>query len=141
MWKNFMAMPILLRFLTAAGFCVCLIAISTMRPHSMIRVFDRQISAADWWASGAGPSMLIVAGLFVASAIMMLRRSRHARFAYIVAWIALNISIPYVAGVTGAGVAAMSKSSLLSDLVVTVAIALYLYLSRGTRNYFRSATE
>jgi hypothetical protein len=74
-------------------------------------------------------------------AVMMLRRSRHARLAYIVAWIALNISIPYVAGVTGTGVAAVSKASLLADLFVTLAIALYLYLSRGTRQYFRAATE
>jgi hypothetical protein len=139
MRKNFMAMPILLKLLTAAGFGVFLIAISTMRPHSIISVFGRPITASDWWASGAGPFLLIVALLFCASAVMMLRRSGHARLAYIVALIALSISVPYVSGVTGVGVAAVSKSSLISNSLLTLVIALYLYLGRGTRNYFRSA--
>lgn len=139
MWKAFLAMPTILRFLTAAGFCVCLMVVSTFFPFSPVRILGRPVSELDWWGSGAGYSMVIVAGLFGSSGVMMLRRSHHARLAHLVAWIALNISVPYVAGVTGAGVASVSKTSVLANALVTMAIALYLYLGRGTRNYFRSA--
>lgn len=135
-----MAMPTILKWLIAAGFFVCLMIIGTFFPHSIVRVLGRPVSTSNWWVSGAGPSMLIVAGLFCASSVMMLRRFRHARLAYIVAWIALLISVPYVAAVTGNGVAAVSKSSLIVNLLMTLAIALYLYLSKGARNYFRSPT-
>ncbi len=138
MVKNFMAMPILLRLCTGVAGGVLVFVIGTMLPHGSIRVEGRQLTTSEWWAIGAGPFMLIVGGLFCASAVMMLRRSRHARLAYIVAWIALFISVPYIAAVTGNGVAAVSKSSLIADLLMTLAIVLYLYLSKGARNYFRS---
>lgn len=140
MVKNFMAMPILLKLFTASALVVLLFVLETMLPHGSVRVFDRQVTTSEWWASGAGPSMLIVAGLFCSSAVYMLRRSRYGRPTYILALIALFISVPYVAGVTGNGVATVSKSSLIADLLTTLGIAVYLYLSRGTRNYFRSPT-
>ena len=84
--------------------------------------------------------MFIVALLMIAASVMMLIRARHSRLAYIIALIALSISMPFLAGVTGVGVAA-SKQSLIFNLLLTLAIALYLYLSKGARNFFRSATK
>jgi hypothetical protein len=137
MRKNFIAMPTVLKLLTAVGFGVLLMVLSTMRPHSMVRVFDRSVTASEWWASGAGPFMLIVAGLFCASAVMMLNRFKHARLAYIVALIALSISAPFVAGVTRVGETAVNPG-IIPNLLLTLAIALYLYLSKGARQYFDS---
>lgn len=138
MWKSFKAMPMLLRFLTAVGLFVCLMVISTMRPNSVVHKDGRSISSAVWWASGAGPSMLVVAVLFGASTVMMLRRWRHARLAFLIAWISLNISVPYVAAVTGTGVASLWMQSVLGDALITVAIALYLYLGHGVRHYLHA---
>lgn len=139
MLKNFFAMPTVVRLFTIASLCVVVFALATMFTHTSIQFGDRRITSTAWWNIGAGPFMLIVALLMVASAVMMLRRSRYARLAHIVAWIALTISIPFVAGVTGAKVAA-SKPSLIINGLLTLAMALYLYLSKATRTYFRSST-
>jgi len=136
-----MAMPIILKWLIAAGFFVCLMIIGTFFPHSIVRVLGRPVSTSNWWVSGAGPSMLVVAGLFCSAGYMVLKRSRQARLAYVVAWIALSISIPYAIEVTGGGDFDSLKSSSLLNLVLTLAIGLYLYCSPDSRKYFRSATQ
>jgi hypothetical protein len=137
MWKNFLAMPMILKWLTAAGFFVCIMIIGAFFPHSIVRIMDRPASSFNWWATGAGPSMLIVAGLFSAAGVMLLKRFDHARLAYLVAWMALSISVPYAVSVTNGGVLAVSESSIVGELISMVAIGLYLYWSPGSRKYFR----
>ena len=137
MAKNFMAMPIFLKLLTAAALGMILVIVVTVIPGGSIRVFGRNVADSEWWRIGAGPFMAIVTLLMIASAVMMLKRTRHSRLAYVIAWIALSISIPFVAGVAGVGVA-VSKPALFSNLLLTLAISLYLYLSKGARAYFRS---
>lgn len=137
MLRNFMEMPIVLKLLTVAACGVLIFAMGTMIPHGVVHVGGMQLTTSEWWAVGAGPCLLVVALLFCASAVYMLRRSRYGRPSYVVAWIALSISIPYIAGVTGAGVPA-SRPGFISNLVLTTIIGLYLYLSKGARSYFRA---
>src|SRR5690242_3074816 len=112
MLNNFRAMPAIVKLCTVAALGVMALVVTTKFPHISIHVGDRQITTAEWWNIGAGPFMLVVGLLMVSSAVMMLKRSRHARLAYAVAWSALCISVPFVSGVSGLGVAA-SKLSVI----------------------------
>jgi hypothetical protein len=49
----------------------------------------------------------------------------------------IEISIPYAIEVTGGGDFDSLKSSLLLNLLLTLAIGLYLYCSPDSRKYFR----
>jgi len=80
--------------------------------------------------------MLVVGALFVSSVVMMLRRSHHSRLAYVVSCVAIGIAVPYVVAVSGGVAASVSTLSLTYDCLQTLAIALYLYLSKGSREYF-----
>jgi hypothetical protein len=132
-----MEMPIGVKVLTASACAVLLFVVATMIPNSSVHVGDKQLSTSEWWAIGAGPFLLIVALLFSASAVYMLRRSAYGRLAHIVAWISLSVSIPYIAGVTGVGMTTW-RSAFISNLILTAIIALYLYLSKASRDYFRA---
>lgn len=135
--NNFKLMPTFLKLCTACALGLSLALASTLLPGVPIRLFGHAVTHAEWWATGAGQYMLIVAALMAAAAAMMLIRVRHSRLAYITAWIALSFSIPFLAGVTGHDVTA-SNSSLIFNLLLTLAIALYLYFSKGSRIYFSS---
>jgi hypothetical protein len=80
--------------------------------------------------------MLVVAGLFCSAGYMILKRSSQAKLAYLIAWIALSISVPYATQVTGGGNLDALKSSLVLNLVLTSVIGVYLYCSPGSRKYF-----
>jgi hypothetical protein len=135
MGKNFMAMPPLLKLLTAVTVGVPIFCIATMFPHQSIGVFGRQMTASEWWSSGAGLTTLVVGGLMLAAAFLMLRRSRYGRPAYLLGLIVVSLSAPLIAYLTGSDFPA-EVPSLLSDLVFTVFIGLYLYKSRAVQNYF-----
>jgi hypothetical protein len=135
MGKNFMAMPSLLKLLTVVTVGVPIFCIATMFPHQSIGVFGRQMTASEWWSSGAGPTTLVVGGLMLAAAFLMLRRSRYGRPAYLLGLIVVSLSAPLIAYLTGSDFPA-DVPSLLSDLVFTVFIGLYLYKSRAVQNYF-----
>src|ERR1700753_3477200 len=100
MIKNFMAMPILLKLLTAAACSVPIFVIGTMIPHGSVDMGGREGATSEWWTIGAGPFLSVVALLFCASIVGMLRRARYSRLLYIRSWIALSAFILYVADVT-----------------------------------------
>lgn len=133
-----MAMPPLLKWLTAMTIVVPVIAVATMFPQQSIGVFGRQMTASEWWSSGAGLTTLVVGGLMLAAGLLMLRRSRYGRPAYLLGLIVLNLSAPLIAYLTGSDFPA-EVSSLIFDLVFTVLIGLYLYKSRAVQNYFAAA--
>lgn len=135
MGRNFLAMPPLLKLLTAVTVAAPVIAITLMFPHQSIRVFGRQVGASEWWSSGAGLTLLVVGALMLTASFLMLKRSRYGRPAYILGWIALSLSAPLIAYLTGT-YSPTEVPSLLSNLVVTVLIGLYLYKSRATQKYF-----
>lgn len=138
--RNFMLMPGLLKLLTVAAFGVAIWVVGSMAPNGSIQVGDRQVSLAEWWRLGAGPLLAVVAALMTSAGIMMLGRYRHARLLYVVAWVGLCISIPFVAAVADIGIAA-SRSSLISNALLTVAIAMYLYFSKAARSYFSQSSN
>jgi hypothetical protein len=135
-----MAMPSMLKLITASVLGALISVITTMLPNSSAGVFglfDRHVTTSVWWESGAGTIVLILATLFCVSAILMLRRSRYGRPVYILALIAMSVSIPFVARVIGMSVSEW-RFSLVANLAWTVVLSLYLYLNTTVRNYFHS---
>lgn len=133
-----MAMPLLLKLLTATTLVVPMFCVTSLFPSRSINVFGRQMSAWEWWSSGAGLVTIVIGGLVAAAALLMLKRSRHGRPMYIAGWVAISASVPLVAYLTG-GRPSGEIASLISNLVLTVSISIYLYKSRAVREYF--ATE
>ena len=140
MWKNFMAMPIILKLLTAGALGMLLIVVSTVVPGNAIHVFGRDVTHSEWWSTGAGLFTLMVGLVAVAAAALMLKRSIYGRPAYIFASAALSLSGLFVAGATGVSTTTVIPSTI-GNLVLTLAIALYLYLSKGAKEYFLSASK
>lgn len=130
-----MAMPPLLKLLTAVTVGVPIFCITSMFPHQSIGVFGRQMTASEWWSSGAGLTTLVVGCLMLAAGLLMLRRSRYGRPVYILGLIAISLAEPLIAYLTESDFRAEAPS-LFSDLVFTVLIGLYLYKSRAIQNYF-----
>jgi hypothetical protein len=138
---NFMAMPSMLKLITASVLGTLISVITTMLPNSSAGVFglfDRHVTTSVWWESGAGTNVGILATLFCVSSILMIRRSRYGRPVYILALIAMSVSIPFVASVIGMN-ASEWRCWLIANVVWTVVLSLYLYLDTAVRNYFRSA--
>lgn len=136
MGKNFLAMPLLLKLLTAVTVVVPIFCIATMFPHQSIGVFGRQLTTTAWWSSGAGLTTLVVGGIMLAAAFLMLRRSPYGRPAYITAWIAISLSAPLISYLTATDFPA-EVPSLISDLMLTALIGVYLYKSGAIRDYLK----
>jgi hypothetical protein len=140
--KNFVVMPDPLKLITASVLGVLISVFTTMFPNTSAGVFgqfERHLTTTVWWGSGAGTIVLIVAGLFFASALMMLRRSPHGRSTYIAALLAMSASIPFVGGVMGMSLAEQT-GSVIFNLVWTLIVSLYLHTNTAVRDYFGLAT-
>ena len=135
MVKNFIAMPAILKLLTAVVAISLVFCIGSTNPHWSINVFGRQTTSSEWWVSGAGLATSIVSCLMLLSAILMLRRRRWGRQVYIFSWIVLSLLIPIVALLEGVGFY-VAAPSLLSNLVLTALVSVYLYKSNAVENYF-----
>ena len=132
--RNFFAMPGILKILTAMGFFPLVWVVASLAND--VNVFGKQISAPNWWESGAGYYCLFVALIMGGSSILMLYRSRYGRLAHIVGWLTMT-----TAAVFGAYLAKVPYSSfmppIMGNVALTGCIALYLYLSKSTKDYFR----
>lgn len=137
MGKNFLAMPALLKLLTAVVIVPPLFCVASLSSTGSISVFGRQMTASAWWSSGAAVVTLIVSGLMVAAGLLLLGRSRYGRPTYVLGWIAVSMSAPLIAFLVGRD-PPNGVPSLIFDLVLTVFIGLYLYKSDGVRSYFTS---
>ncbi|HUW97560.1 MAG TPA: hypothetical protein VMV40_01795 [Acidiferrobacter sp.] len=140
MGKNFMAMPPLLKLLTSVAIVVPVFCVVSMFPRESIEVFGRQMSTSEWWSSGAGLTTLVVGGFMLAAAILMLRRSRYGRPAYILGWIALNLSAPLVAHLTGTEFPG-EMPSLMFAILLAVLISVYFYKSSAVHFYLHTETK
>lgn len=140
--QNFRAMPKPLRWLTALGLSVALLLVATVIPGSHVRFLDQTIggtiSIREWWLSGAGWVVLFTYGLMPASAVLMLRRSRHARALYLTGWLAANACGPLVAWLIGTSV---EPVFLALGFLTLALVALYLGRSRAVRAYFQVETH
>ena len=135
MWKNFLVMPLALKILTASALSMLLVIVSTLLPGSPIDVFGREMTHAEWWATGAGLVTVLVGVSSIAAAVLMLKRSRYGRPAYMVASAAMSVSVLLIAAVAGANVVRWIPATL-ANVLLTLMIALYLYLSKGSSVYF-----
>ena len=140
MLRNFYQMPRLLKLLTASTLALIVFLVGSVLPHGSISAFGRQMSTTEWWASGAGAITVLAAVLPIASAALMLKRSRYGRPAYVLGWVVLSLATPVLVAVTK-GNAAGAAPSMIFSLVVTVLIALYLYRSKAVRGYFDTAAS
>lgn len=134
-WKNGVAMPLPLKLLSSAALILLLFCVWSALPQVSIRIFGRHISYSDWWSSGAGFATIVVSCLMIVAVRLMLARSEYGRPVYILGWIVLSALVPFIAWLTGIEVA-KSIPSLVSNLVLTILIAAYLYKSKASRDYF-----
>lgn len=132
-------MPIILKLLTASALGMLVVIVSTFIPGSSIHVFGRAMTHAEWWATGAGLVTLVVGLSAIAAAVLMLKRSSYGRPAYMVASTAMSLSVLFVAAITRANIAKAIPTTI-GNLLLTLAVTLYLYLSKGSKNYFHSST-
>lgn len=130
-----MAMPRLLKLLTAAAAIPPIVCIGSMIPHRSIGVFGRNMTTSQWWDSGAGLATLFASCLIIAAALLMLKRSRHGRPVYILAWVTMTLIVPLTARLVRADFAT-AVPSLVSNLVLTGVIGVYLYKSAAVKRYF-----
>jgi len=133
--KNFIAMPWLLKLMTISAFSVLGFVVGSVVTTSPIMVFGQPVTVSEWWSSGAGILTVTIAIIGGAAGVLMLRRSRFGRSAYILTWAVASASIPLIAALTGKGIAG-SLPAAIFDLAVTVAIAIYLHKNQAIQSYF-----
>ncbi|WP_242394139.1 hypothetical protein [Anaeromyxobacter oryzisoli] len=135
MITNFEAMPRPLRWLTlfSAGFL--LIAARAALVGGVIAADGTPVSSSRWWLSGAGAGTSIASALLVASAVLMLVRSRHARRMCVLGWCVASVSVALMESVTGLSLAAILSHLILGALFVVV-IGLYLFKNERVAVYF-----
>jgi hypothetical protein len=140
MGRNFLAMPQILKLLTAAAAVLPLLCLASTLPRTSIGLFGRQLTTAEWWSTGMRLMTTFIASVMCIAAFLMLRRSIYGRPVYILAWITLSFSIPLAAHLTGTEASALIPL-LVSNLLLTSAIGAYLYLSASVRGYFDPVSE
>ncbi len=133
--ENYRAMPPVLRVGTLCALAFSLTTISTIFPGVPIRLFGRAITHSEWWTVGAGQFMLTVATLMLTATIMVTVRYRYARFAVIIAMVALDISVPFLGAITKTEISEVD-SGLIMFVLLTLATTAYLYFGGGSKNYF-----
>lgn len=136
MLRNFNAMPAILKWLTSLCLVLPVFLLVSLIPHGSIKVSGRAMPNAEWWATGAGIAVVVLAIAMTMAGILMLKRSLYARRIYILGMLATFLSGPLVAKLTKSDDAEPLWSILLGLLTVG-AIAWYLYSSKLTAKYFR----
>jgi hypothetical protein len=135
--KNFLAMPGILKMLTAVGFCTLIWVAASLNGVSN---FGEHVNASTWWGSGAGYCMLIAAIVMSGASVLMIRRSKYGRPVYIVGWLILG-AVAFI----GALVAKIPYDaywpSLAGHFAMTACVALYLYLSKAVKLYFVGSAQ
>lgn len=129
MWRNFRAMPTLLKFITGHAIaCVGFLLMSVI-PGGSFEINGRAVSYSEWWSSGAG-SFSSALGIFMPIiGVLLLQKSRYARPAYLfVVLPALVVPFP----LTG------QAELALVGLAIVVLLALYLYVRQPVQWYFAS---
>ena len=135
MMRNFIAMPWLLKLMTMSAFSVLGFLVGSVITTSPIAVFGQPVAVSEWWSSGAGLLTVGIAIVGSTAGLLMLKRSQHARPAYILTWTLASLSLPIIATFTGKSVPGALPAAAF-DLMVTVVIAVYLYNNEAIRRYF-----
>jgi hypothetical protein len=135
MVKNFLAMPTPLKLIVLSAVSAAVFLAGTAVTTGPVLVFGQRMTSFEWWTSGAGLALLPAAAIGCAAAILMIRRSRYGRPAYILMLVAAYLSSPVVAHLVGTGIAT-ARPTLVAGLVVCVIASVYLYRSRAVDHYF-----
>lgn len=135
MGRNFIAMPLLLKLLTVATVAVPIFCIQSLLPQQSINVFGQHMNATVWWSSGAGLATLVASCFMLVASLLMLKRSHYGRLVYVLGWVAMSLFIPLIAYLVKVELT-VALPSLISNLVLSAFIGLYLYRSSEIQNYF-----
>jgi hypothetical protein len=111
--KNFNAMPAILKWLTSLCLVLPIFLIVSLIPHGSINVNGRATANSEWWATGAGAVVLILAIAMTTAGLLLLNRSPYARRVYIVGMLATFLSGPLAASLAHSDVAEPLWSTLL----------------------------
>jgi hypothetical protein len=133
-------MPGILKWLTSLCVVLPMFLLASLVPQGSIKVSGRLMPNAQWWATGAGMVVVVLAITMTTAGILMLKRSPYARRIYILGMLATFLSGPLVAKLTKSDDAEPLWSILLGPLTVG-AIAWYLHASKPTAKYFRGANK
>jgi hypothetical protein len=132
-------MPAILKWLTLLCLALPIFLLVSLSPHGSIKVAGRAMPNAEWWATGAGIVVVVLAIAMTTAGIFMLKRSPYARRIYVLGMLATFLSGPLVAKLTKSD--AEPLWSILLGLLTVGAIAWYLYANKPTAKYFRVANK
>lgn len=139
MVRNFISMPLLLKVLTMATIALPIFCVQSLFPGHSINVFGQHVFVSDWWSSAAGMVTVVISGLMLTASLLMLKRSIYGRVVYILGFITMSLSIPlisYLLKIDSPNV----LPSLISNLILSVVIGVYLYTNRDIQTYFKEKT-
>jgi len=132
----FLAMPNLLKLVSAAAVgpvLFILIALISSGGTPILPLRGGTLGI-EFWTSSAGVAALSVSSLFCASSVLMLKRSRVGPVAYILALIGMCAALPALGEIVGIRTTALIFL-LVVNIIWTVVLSLYFYLSPAVRNY------
>jgi len=125
--ENFKSMPKQLKFLTAFGLACFAFLVGPLIPNTALSINGRAVSSAEWWSSGVGVFASLVGLAGPIAGLLLLRKSRYARQAYL-GFLALGLIVPYP--LFGSPLIAAAGA-----FVVCLA-GVYLYASSSSQRYF-----
>lgn len=132
-------MPGILKWLTSLCVVPLVFLLFSLNPHGSIKVARQLMPNAEWWTTGAGMIVLVLAIAMTTAGVLMLKRSPYARRIYILAMLATVLSGPLIAKLTNNAIEPFW--SILLGLLPVGAMAWYLYASKAIAKYFRVANK
>lgn len=115
-------MPGILKWLTALCLVPPLFVVGTLIPNGTIRVDGRLMANSDWWACGAGATVVVVAIMTAVAALLLVHRSKYGRPVFLVSNASTYLCGPLITKLTGSN--ATEPLWLAFDLIPICAIGL-----------------
>jgi hypothetical protein len=134
-FKSFKAMPSILKWLCVVGLVPPLFLFGTLIPNGSINVDGKPMANSDWWSSGAGAVVAVLAIVMTAAEIMLLRRSKYGRPIYLIGMALTMASGPPIEKLLEPN-ATPYLQPLVFNLVIVVLVAWYLYGNKAVQKYF-----
>jgi hypothetical protein len=131
-------MPGFLKFLTGLALASVIFLPATLLPGG-VDLGGGLVSRREWWGSGSGFIFAATVLLMISSGVLMLRRTRYSRAAHLAAWLALYCCVPVLRRMNDMAIYPHEMYAYVGIVIASIAIlAIYLYIARGSRNYFGS---
>ncbi|WP_125903110.1 hypothetical protein [Luteibacter rhizovicinus] len=137
---NFKRMPVFLKLLTLFSVMSVFLVIATIIPGGAV-VGQKKVGLGEWWSNGSGIVLAVAIGLFVASGVAILKRLHRSRALYLCSWIILYLAVFIIELINKVSYSSdQYVSDLLFGALQLIVFALYLYFSKGVKNYFFERT-